>query len=450
MSGGPIILWFRNDLRVADHPALRAAMDAGVPVVPVFIWAPEEEAPWAPGAASRWWLHHSLEALARSLERKGSRLILRRGPTLSSLRKLIKETGARSVFWSRRYEPAVIARDKKVKAALKADGIEARSFNANLLHEPWTVATRKGDPYQVFTPYWKACLAGGEPEAPLPAPRSLPAPARWPTSHGLGDLDLLPRIDWAEGLREAWSPGEAGADAELRRFLAEPLRQYPEDRDRPDRLGTSRLSPHLHFGEVSPRTVWEAARDRAEAEGGAWGKADESWRRQLVWREFAHHLLFHFPHTPDRPLRPEFKAFPWSRDAAAFRAWRRGRTGVPLVDAGMRELWATGWMHNRARMVVASYLVKDLLIPWTEGARWFWDTLVDADLANNTLGWQWTAGCGADAQGFLRVFDPVAQARKFDPDGAYRRRWLDARTPPTPIVEHKAARARALAAYGVD
>jgi deoxyribodipyrimidine photo-lyase len=415
------IVWFRLDLRLADNPALDAAVQRGGPVVPVFIWAPDEEGDWPPGAASRWWLHQSLEKFDAALRERGSRLIIRRGPSLAALRTLIKETGAETVFWNRRYEPALIERDKAVKAAVPAE-----SFNSALLYEPWELK-----PYKVFTPFWRACGTLAEPPEPRPAPRALPAPAKWPASLKLDELKLLPKINWADGFREVWQPGEDGARAQLKRFAAGPVARYASDRDRPDLVGTSRLSPHLHFGEVSPRQVWHAA-TRAE------------YRRQLGWREFAHHLLFHFPQTPTVPLRPDFEKFPWSKDGAGLEEWKRGRTGFPLVDAGMRELWTTGWMHNRVRMVTASFLVKDLLIPWQEGARWFWDTLVDADLANNTLGWQWVAGCGADAAPFFRIFNPAMQAEKFDPQGAYVRRWVPA--PVAPIVDHGAARERALEA----
>lgn len=434
MPSGTTIVWFRLDLRLTDNPALTAAVQRGAPIIPVFIWAPEEEHPWAPGAASRWWLHHSLAALDADLRARGSRLVLRRGPSLETLRTLMRETGADVVFWNRRYEPALIARDKQIKASLPAE-----SFNSALLVEPWEMKT-----YRVFTPFWRAVLARGiRTDRIPPAPTRLPAPATWPSSLPLDALELLPKIDWAAGLRAAWKPGEAGAQEQLRRFLKSAVLEYTANRNRPDLPATSRLSPHLHFGEIGPRQIWAAVAPKADASG--WG-----YLRQLGWREFAHHLLYHFPHTTDRPLRPEFEQFPWQTDPDRLRAWQRGRTGYPLVDAGMRELWTTGWMHNRVRMVVASFLVKDLLIPWQEGARWFWDTLVDADLANNTLGWQWTAGCGADAAPYFRIFNPTSQAEKFDPNSDYIRRWVpEAGTPayPAPIVNHDEARRRALQAF---
>ncbi|MFN0067316.1 MAG: cryptochrome/photolyase family protein, partial [Limisphaerales bacterium] len=440
MPEAPALVWLRLDLRLADHPALQAALQAGGPVIPVFIGSPDEEAPWVPGGASRWWLHHSLAALGRALEERGSRLVLRCGPTLATLRALARETGARAVFWNRRYEPAVIARDAAIKETLKADGLAAGSFNAALLLEPWQVQNQAGRPFQVFTPFWRACVARLDPPPPAPAPRQIPAPVKWPKSEKLEALDLLPKIPWDAGLKAAWTPGEAGAQAQLARFAAGAIHQYSEERNRPDHAGTSRLSPYLHFGEISPRQVWHAARRAAEkgsagappaTAGAPAGRAlpKSDWRSsqflaEIGWREFAHHLLFHFPHTPEEPLRADFAKFPWARHPEHLRAWQRGRTGYPLVDAGLRELWNTGWMHNRVRMVVGSFLVKNLLLDWRAGAAWFWDTLVDADLASNTLGWQWTAGCGADAAPYFRVFNPVSQGEKFDPHGDYVRRWV--------------------------
>jgi deoxyribodipyrimidine photo-lyase len=476
MAHVPVIVWFRNDLRVSDNPALQESVQRGGVVVPLFIWAPEEEGGWPPGGASRWWLHQSLDALSRDLEGLGSRLIIRRGDSLRVLLHLAKETGARAVFWNRRYEPASIARDTRVKVELAARGLEAKSFKGSLLQEPWEVKNQTGKPYQVFTPFWRACLAGPVPPLPLAAPGCLKRPRSWPESVSLLALELEPKIDWAAGLREAWQPGSQGARAKLRDFLAKAWLNYDEGRNRPDRLGTSRLSPHLHFGEISPRQVWHQVRRYAEQHD----LAASAWQRsqflaELGWREFAHHLLYHFPHTPSQPLRPEFARFPWRKNQAWLRRWQRGQTGYPIVDAGMRELWTTGWMHNRVRMIVASFLVKDLLLPWSEGARWFWDTLVDADLANNTLGWQWSAGCGADAAPYFRIFNPIAQGERFDPQGAYVRRWVPelSRLPdhcihrpwetpaprlaeagprlgrdyPSPIVKHAIARETALEAY---
>lgn len=432
----PSIVWFDLDLRLADNPALQRALAGGGPVIPVFIHAPEEESPWSPGAASRWWLHQSLVSLSRSLAECGSRLIVRRGPSAAAFAELATETGALSVFWNRRYEPAALVRQRAVEQTLSARGIDALSCAGNVLFEPGAVLNTSGKPFQVFTPFWRACLAERSPAEPTRAPTHLPAPERWSDSLSIDALELEPEVDWAGGLRETWRPGERAAVDRLASFLDSGVDRYATERDRPDRAGTSRLSPHLHFGEISARQIWHQC-------GSVSGQA---YLRQLAWREFSYHTLFHFPRTQDEPLRPEFRAFPWRMDAGALRAWTRGRTGYPIVDAGMREMWHTGWMHNRVRMVAASFLVKHLMIPWVEGARWFWDTLVDADLANNTMGWQWSAGCGADAAPYFRIFNPALQAAKFDPDGSYVRLWVKDQVPP--IVDHRKARERALAGYG--
>lgn len=388
---------------------------------------------------------------------------------------MLDQSGATAVFWNRCYEPAAIERDLRIKSSLKKEGKAVESFNGSLLFEPWTVQTKQGQPYQVFTPFWNACLARPAPTPPEGAPSRLEVPRRWPATLKLAELGLEPTIAWAGGLRSSWRPGEAGASEHLYRFLDEALTDYPEGRNRPDRFGTSRLSPYLHFGEISMRQVWHGLHDLRGTKRTQPADALGAFIRELGWREFAHHLLFHFPQTPDQPLREQFARFPWQLDHENLRAWQRGRTGYPIVDAGMRELWHTGWMHNRVRMIVASFLVKDLLIPWQEGAAWFWDTLVDADLANNTLGWQWTAGCGADAAPYFRIFNPVSQGEKFDPKGTYVRRWLpelralpnkwihkpweapsdvlgDAgvvlgRSYPYPMVDHSQARALALRAF---
>lgn len=426
MSENTTLVWLRNDLRLADHPALHAAKDGGGPIVPVFIWDPDSAGSWSPGSASRWWLHQSLRALGRDLEACGSRLILRVGPTERTLLELARETRARAIFWNRRYEPAWVQRDTRIKSILRADGYQVESFNASLLFEPWQVQTKQGKPFQVFTPFWNACRLSTPPGLPLAPAPSLQAPSHWPKSVELSSLGLEPTLDWASEMREAWTPGEEGARKQLERFVAQGLEGYAKNRDRPDQVGTSRLSPHLHFGEISPRTIWHRVLQVA-GHVSTKGKlpADvEVYLKELTWREFAYHLLYHFPHTTDQPLRSEFASFPWRDNPKGLRAWQKGKTGYPFVDAGMRELWSTGWMHNRVRMVVASFLVKDLLLPWQVGARWFWDTLVDADLANNTLGWQWTAGCGADAAPYFRIFNPVSQGEKFDPTGEYVRRWV--------------------------
>jgi deoxyribodipyrimidine photo-lyase len=472
MTRAPALVWFRQDLRLADHPALAAATAAGGPVVPVFIWAPAAEGAWPIGAASRWWLHHSLERLAEALERIGSRLVIRAGDPATELVALARETGATAVHASRRWEPAAVATEERVVEALAARGVAVGLHGGALLHDPRAIRTQGGAAYKVFTPFWRAVTANLVVDDPLPAPRALAPPAAWPDSTRVDDLGLLPTKAWDGGLRAAWTPGEAGARARLARFVAGSLRGYAKGRDTPAEAGTSALSPHLHWGETTPRQVWRALRG-ADRSGGA--AADiAKFEAELGWREFAHHVLANFPRTEHAPLRPEFAAFPCRRDPAHLRAWQRGRTGYPLVDAGMRELWATGWMHNRVRMVVASFLVKHLLLDWREGARWFWETLVDADLASNTLGWQWVAGCGADAAPYFRIFNPVSQGERFDARGAYIRRWVPelarlddraihapwmapplalhaagvelGRDYPRPIVDHPEARARALAA----
>ena len=448
---GPAIVWFRQDLRLSDNPALAAALDRGAGVVPVYVWAPEEEGDWPPGAASRWWLAQSLASLQESLEKRGARLILRRGPSCEALRGVAAETGSTALYWNRRYEPSAVARDRALKSTLREQGLTAESFNGSLLFEPWTIKNQSGKPFRVFTPFWRACLGQPTPPASVDAPARITPAASWPRTLELTDFELEPKIDWASGFREVWQPGEAGATRQLHRFLEEALADYPVKRDVPGIAGTARLSPHLHFGEISPGEVWRSVQRHTRGRG----LAAEAHLRQLIWREFAYHFLYHFPQSPRVELRPEFQHFPWRSDPDGLRAWQRGRTGYPLVDAGMCELWHTGWMHNRVRMVAASFLVKHLLVDWKQGAAWFWDTLVDADLANNTLGWQWVAGCGADAAPYFRIFNPAAQAAKFDPDGAYVRRWVaelelcaGSSLPayPRPMVDHDEARRRALAA----
>ena len=468
------ILWFRQDLRLEDNPALQAASERGGEIIFLFI-APNAKEPWTPGGASRYWLHQSLSALQKSLAKHRAALIIRRGEALSVLKKIISESKASAVFWNRRYEPASIRLDTHLKQELKKQGVEAQSFKANLLFEPHEIKNQQGKPYQVFTPFWKACLVSENQIAePLVVPR-IQAYSQTLFSENLDTLELQPKIPWADGIAKAWRMGEVAALQILEDFIERALADYAEGRDRPGQIGTSRLSPYLHFGEISPRQIWHAIRTvQARHAGNLFFKNAEVYLREVVWREFAHHLLFHFPHTPEQPLRSEFSRFPWRQDPEALRDWQKGQTGYPIVDAGMRELWVTGWMHNRVRMIVASFLVKDLLISWQEGARWFWDTLVDADLANNTLGWQWTAGCGADAAPYFRIFNPILQGEKFDSRGDYVRRWVPElkRMPdrfihkpweapenilkeaglklgqdyPRPIVDHGEARDRALQA----
>jgi deoxyribodipyrimidine photo-lyase len=448
MSTG--IVWFRRDLRLEDNPALTAALAAHDTVACLFVHAPDEEAPWSPGAASRWWLHHSLVRLSAELERRGGALHVCRGDSAGTLRRIARECGANALYWNRLYEPALVRRDADIKSGLRADGFQARSFNANLLVEPWTVQTGSGGPYRVFTPFWRNVRAGLQAQAPDPAPRRIQGP-RLSGGEAIDALELLPRIPWDRGMREAWEPGEQGAQAAFAKFREDAIADYKDGRDRPDQALTSRLSPYLHFGEIGPRQIfWALERPGSRARGAREQAASEAFVRELGWREFSHHLLFHYPQTPERNLNGQFDAFPWApRDAGAIRRWQRGLTGIPIVDAGMRELWTTGWMHNRVRMLVASLLTKNLRQHWLEGARWFWDTLVDADLANNTQGWQWTAGCGADAAPYVRIFNPVTQGLRFDPQGDYVRRWVpELRDLPAPLIHQPWKDPAALARAG--
>jgi len=428
----------------------------------------DESGPRRLGAASRWWLHHSLAGLQHDLAERGIDLVLRRGDAVELLSELVESTNAGAVFFSRAYEPGAVEQETRLNDEL-GERVALRRRAGSLLFEPEQIASGSGKPYRVFTPFWKACVASTAPRSPLPAPDQLRAPASEPpASDILSDWQLLPtKPDWSGGIASTWTPGTAGATERLEHFMDAALANYSGDRDRPDLPGTSRLSPHLRFGELSPRQVWHAIDARAD------GKGKEAFLRELGWREFSYHLLYHWPHMPDRPLRPEFEDFPWRDDSEALTAWQQGRTGYPIVDAGMRQLWQTGWMHNRVRMAAASFLVKHLLLPWQAGERWFWDTLVDADPANNTASWQWVAGCGADAAPFFRIFNPIRQGERFDPQGDYVRRWIPelAELPdalvhqpwevsqtkreaagigaeyPLPLVEHKKARQRALDAF---
>ena len=416
-DGRPALVWFRQDLRLTDHAALHAAVESGRAILPVYVLDDAAAGTWAAGGASRWWLHHSLTSLARDLAATGAKLVLRRGDSAAALAALARDAGAAEIYCGAAVEPWARALELRVRDRLAADGVALRRFRTATLFDPERIRTQAGGIYGVYTPFSRACFA-------LEAPRLLPAPARIssvapPGSDRLADWRLLPaKPDWAGGLRAAWQPGEAGAQAALRRFLNGALARYAARRDFPGETGTSRLSPYLHFGEISAGQVWRAAQAMAD------GQDAEKFLKEVLWREFSQYLLYHHPALPDAPLRAEFARMPWRDDTESLRAWQRGMTGVPIVDAGMRELWQTGWMHNRVRMVVASFLVKHLLIDWRAGARWFWDTLVDADLGSNAASWQWVAGCGADAAPYFRVFNPVLQGKKFDPDGAYVRRFV--------------------------
>jgi len=464
MSGmSASIVWLRNDLRLSDNPALIAGLGSGGAVVPVYVLDEEQNGVRAPGAASRWWLHHSLQSLDASLRGIGSRLVLRRGPAERVIAELAAECDASAIYWNRVYDQGSRERDARLKKAFTERGVRAKSLKANLLYEPWEVQTLSGGPFKVFTPFWRACLDLPPPGNPVPPPATLPPPKAWPSSDALASWRLLPTTpDWAGGLRAAWTPGEASARARLADFLDGAIERYCQTRDLPAVNGTSRLSPHIAFGEISPRQIWKAVTGRGPS------AATEKFLAELGWREFAYSLLFHCGDLAQRNFRHGFDAFPWADEDDLVEAWRRGRTGYPIVDAGMRELWTTGWMHNRVRMISASFLTKDLLIDWRVGERWFWDTLVDADPANNATGWQWVTGSGADAAPYFRIFNPVLQGEKFDPSGDYVRRWIPelaslppqtihrpwtasapppAEIYPARIVDHATARNRALTAF---
>ena len=459
----PAVLWFRDDLRLTDHAALQAAIESGRPVLPLFILDDTSPGRWALGGAARWWVHHSLAALEQSLVERGAGLILRHGESVAIITEL---AGAGEVFTGGSADPAARRVDKAVADAL---GGRLHRMRTTTLFPPNAVRTWTGGAYSVYAPFARACLELGGPKVMLPAPDRIPM-AGAPRSDRLEDWGLLPtRPDWAGGLRDVWTPGETGATERAEAFLAHDLAGYATARDRPADDGTSMLSPHLRFGEISVTQLWHMAHARPG------GPSRDGFIRELLWREFCAHLLWHHPALPEVPLKPEFAAMPWRDNEASLAAWQQGRTGVPIVDAGMRQMWRTGWMHNRVRMIVASFLVKHLMIPWQDGEAWFWDTLVDADLANNAGNWQWVAGCGADAAPYFRIFNPVLQGRKFDADGAYVRHFvpelsrLDARhihapweapedvlakagvtlgeTYPRPVVDLAAGRARALDAY---
>ncbi len=452
----PILVWLRRDLRLADNPALAEAAGENRPILPVVI-RDDGDALWPPGGAARWWRGESLAALARDLEERGSRLILRSGRPADILDDLIAETGADAIYYNLSYEPAIHAADLRIAERQAAKGVTVRRFPGNRLHEPWAFKTQSGGSFKVFTPFWRSLAQSYRNPARMASPSRLMPPPTWPRSESLADW--RESATWAQSLARHWQPGEAGARARLAEFIAGG-RDYGERRDRPDLPGTSRLSPHLAWGEISVHRVWG---DLA----GAHGEAAIAYHRELAWRDFNTHLLWHFPDLPERAWSPIFRDFPYADRPKDWRAWTLGRTGYPLVDAGMRELWRTGWMHNRVRMVAASFLIKDLGIDWRRGQAWFWDTLVDADLAQNAGNWQWVAGSGADAAPYFRIFNPLTQSRRFDPTGAYIRRWVpelggmdnDAihdphadllstqRDYPAPIVDHDAARRAALDLY---
>jgi len=451
-------MWFRQDLRLADNAALSAAAAAG-PVICLYVLDDETPGLWFWGGASRWWLHRSLERLSKHLT-----LVLKKGSADQVIAEILEKTGARAVYFTRDYAPWTGKLETRVRAVCEAAGAACHRYGGFLLHEPETIRTAAGQPCKVFTPFSQAAMAMAPDRLPRRRPKIDSARLQI-ASDRLEDWKLLPaKPNWAAGFDDIWTPGEAGARTRLDRFIASRLEHYAEGRDRPEQDLTSRLSPHLHWGEISPLQCWHAVRSAMDGAHGGLDQGGEKFLKELLWREFSYHLIHHWPHLPGLAFRPEFEDFPWRSDGKALRAWQRGRTGYPIVDAGMRELWATGYMHNRARMVTASFLIKHLLLPWQKGEMWFWDTLVDADIANNAASWQWVAGSGADAAPYFRIFNPTLQGEKFDPHGDYVRKWVPelATLPggaihrpwnmpgvdyPTPIVDHDMARKRALAAF---
>ncbi len=468
----PILVWFRRDLRLADNPALTFAAETGRPILPVYIH--ETDTNQRPdGGAAKWWLHHSLHALKETLASRGLALCLRRGPAGETLSDLIAETGAESIVWNRRYDAAGIEADTALKTRFSEAGLIVRSFKAHLLVEPWDMKTKSGGPFRVFTPFWRTLSVRDDIADPYPAPDALTPFDASVDSLAIEDLDLTPARDWADAFSDVWTPGEAGATERLGAFLSSAVAGYSDRRDLPGQSGTSRLSPHLRFGEISPRMIWHETRAATRSKASA--ASAQTFLSEIAWREFSYHLLYYNPDLATKNYAATFDAFPWGDDAGHLKAWQRGQTGYPIVDAGMRELWRFGWMHNRVRMITASFLTKHLLIDWRRGEDWFWDTLVDADPASNAASWQWVAGSGADAAPYFRIFNPILQGEKFDPEGLYirshvpelarlDRKWLhkpweapaavlDAagirlgETYPRPIVDHRSARQAALDAY---
>ncbi|MTH95585.1 deoxyribodipyrimidine photo-lyase [Roseibium sp. RKSG952] len=464
------IVWFRQDLRLSDNPAFSAAVESGA-VLPVFIAEDDvgRSAARPLGGTSKWWLHHSLSSLSRDL----GGLSLYRGDPETILMDLVEKFGIKRVVWNRSYDPHAVKRDTTIKSALKNAGIEVQSFKASLLFEPWELETKSGGPFKVYSPFWRAAKAKGV-DVPVKRPVEVEI-VRDDAALSLVDLELLPmKPDWAAGWERLWSPGEEGALARLEAFFETGLSGYGDKRNRPDMPNVSRLSPHLRFGEISPRQVWAATQHLVDRDPSL-AKDGDKFLSELVWREFSYHLLYHFPKLVDENWRPAFNSYPWRDSDSDLSAWQRGLTGYPIVDAGMRELWHTGYMHNRVRMVVASFLVKHLRMHWRKGEDWFWDTLVDADIANNAASWQWVTGSGADAAPYFRIFNPITQGEKFDPEGTYIRQWVpelkdletaylfapfDApekalqkagirlgETYPEPIVDHASARQAALDGY---
>lgn len=473
-SARPVIVWFRNDLRTGDNPALAAAVATGKPIVALYVLEDSSDGLRPLGSASKYWLHKSLLALNTSLRALGSELIFKSGNTRQAINETVSETGADQIVWNRRYDGPEIALDTAIKADLVKSGIDVGSFNGNLLAEPWERQTKSGTPFRVFTPFWKSIASGPVPRMPLPAPEFITSFPDHVGSRTLESLDLLPTPNWADGFSEIASPGENNARVALSLFLEAGHADYGAARDIPSLFATSRLSAHLRFGEISPFQIWHAVKMAEGAETISSSSA-QKFLSEIAWREFSYHLLFHNPKLATENYNQAFDNFPWQFDQDAFDAWTTGRTGYPIVDAGMRQLWRTGWMHNRVRMITASFLIKHLQIDWRHGEKWFWDTLTDADCANNPAGWQWVAGSGADASPYFRIFNPILQGEKFDPDGHYVRQWVPelasmenkwlhkpwqaptevleqarivlGKSYPLPLVDHAEARQSALAAF---
>ena len=459
---------FTHDLRLTDNPGLASAARDHAQIIPAYVL--DESDPWAPGGANRWWLYHSLKSLAHDLDAAGGRLLLKRGDYVDSVIDLAQTLNVKAVYFSRAYEPWLSEQQYSIRQKLGQLGIDCKRFAGRLLLEPEQIHNQQGKPFQVFTPFYKHALKTYTMAPPITKPA---LNLLIPKTKGdlLSSWNLLPkRPNWAKSFIEQWQPGESGAQKTLQEDLEDIIQHYPDLRDLPAAAGTSKLSPALHFGEISPRQIWHQAKNNSPH-----AELSEPFLRQIMWREFSYYLLHHWPSIPTQPFKEKFGHFPWHKSKNNLTAWQQGKTGYPIVDAGMRELWQTGWMHNRVRMIVASFLTKHLRIHWLEGAKWFWDTLVDADLANNSAGWQWVAGSGADAAPYFRIFNPILQGEKFDSRGDYIRRWVpelkslpskfihqpwQASQPelkkanvtlggnyPFPIVDHKAAREEALYAY---
>lgn len=459
-QASPLILWLRQDLRISDNPALYFAAKQKRPIIVLYIYSPNQTV-WPLGGASKWWLHHSLLTIKSTLQQRyGLTLVLAKGEPHAVLDKLIKQTKANAIYWNECFEPHFLARDLHIETLLTREKISVHKYNASHLFSPWEYQNNAGQPFKVFTPFWKKLQQRTIREI-YPTPQSL-ITYKIETKCQLEDFDLLSHPAWYTKLEKYWHPGERAAKDKLKRFVLKAAQDYQCNRDRPDLEGTSMLSPHLHFGEISPVQIWHATQNSV-------------FLSEVAWREFSYHLLHYYPDLPTRAFKPHFNFFSWHPSPSLLKKWQQGKTGYPIVDAGMRQLWETGWMHNRVRMIVASFLVKHLLQPWQQGEAWFWDTLVDADLANNAASWQWVAGSGADASPYFRIFNPVLQGQKFDPKGDYVKKWIPelqmldikylhqpwqapeeylnkakiklGKTYPLPIIEHSFARQRALGNY---